>query len=60
MLLQKQTTRMAFGANEIADKRIARDRLLSLEIRLSDIFLYVNLVPIKQYNFIKTFKGILH
>ena len=51
---------MAFGANEIADKRIARDRLLSLEIRLSDIFLYVNLVPIKQYNFIKTFKGILH
>ena len=51
---------MAFGANEIADKRIARDRLLSLEIRLSDIFLYVNLVPIKQYNFIKTFKGFLH
>ena len=38
---------MAFGANGMADKQIARDRLLSLEIRVSDFFLYVNLVSMK-------------
>ena len=58
--MQKQTTRMAFGANRMADKRIARDRLLSLEISLSGFFLYVNPVSMKYYDFIKKFKAILH
>ena len=38
---------MAFGANGMADKQIARDRLLSLEIKLSDFFLYLKPVSIK-------------
>ena len=43
----KNKQRMAFGANGMADQRIARDRLLSLEIRVRDFFLYVNPVSMK-------------